>query len=116
IPLLGAAQRLPALHRLDATAALRYDNYSDAGGDYSPRYGAQWRPVSWLLLRATRNYSFRAPSIDKLYQPVFTNSPGNTNTSGFIDRQRNVLVTGPVDTVNGGNPNLKPEHSISKNF
>lgn len=113
IPLLGREQNIPLMHRFDARAAIRYDEYSDAGGDNSPSYGLQWRPVSWLLFRGTRNHAFRAPSVQALYRPV-TNST-NTNPSGFIDPVNNVLVTGTVTTLIGGNPNLKPEKSTSDN-
>ena len=111
IPVVAPTHRLPLLHRLDLTAAIRYDHYSDAGGDYSPRYGAQLRPVKWLLFRATRNYSFRAPGIQALYRPVTAST--NSNTAGFIDRQRNELVVGTITTRIGGNLDLKPERAIS---
>jgi iron complex outermembrane recepter protein len=113
IPIVSTPEHVPVVNRLDLTAAVRYDNYSDAGGDYSPRYGAQYRPFKWLLFRGTRNYSFRAPSIQALYRPVTDST--NTNTSGFFDRQRNELVTGTIATKIGGNINLKPEHAISDN-
>jgi len=112
-PVIAPANGLPGFYRADLTAAIRYDRYSDAGGDYSPRYGAQVRPLKWLLFRATRNYSFRAPSIQALYRPVTDST--NSNTSGFIDRQRNELVTGTIATKGGGNIGLKPEHAVSDN-
>ncbi|MSU68585.1 MAG: hypothetical protein CK548_07180 [Opitutia bacterium] len=114
IPIVSPAQKLPVLNTVSLTAAVRHDEYSDAGGDYSPRYGAQVRPFKWLLFRATRNYSFRAPSIQALYRPVTDSS--NSNPSGFIDRVRNELVTGTIQTKIGGNKDLKPEHSISDNL
>jgi iron complex outermembrane recepter protein len=114
IPLLGREQGVPLVNRFDATAAIRYDEYSDVGGDNSPRYGLQWRPVSWLLFRGTRNHAFRAPSVQALYRPV-TNST-NSNPSGFVDPVRNELVTGTVTTRIGGNINLKPERSTSDNL
>lgn len=114
IPLLGREQGIPLFHRFDATAAVRYDRYSDAGADTSPRYGLQWRPISWLLFRGTRNHAFRAPGIQSLYRPP-TNST-NTNTAGFIDPVTGQLVTGTVTTVIGGNINLKPERSVSDNI
>ncbi len=113
IPIVAPTQQFSVLNRLDLTAAIRYDNYSDAGGDYSPRYGALVHPFKWLTFRATRNYSFRAPSIQALYRPVTDST--NANTSGFIDRQRNELVTGVIATKIGGNLDLKPEHSVSNN-
>ena len=114
VPIIGPVQQLPVLNRLDLTGAIRYDKYSDVGGDYSPGYGAQLRPLPWLLLRATRNYAFRAPTVNTLYRAV--TSSINTNPAGFFDRQRNELVTGTVITTIGGNLGLVPEHSISDNL
>jgi hypothetical protein len=64
-----------------------------------------------LLFRATRNHSFRAPGIQALYRPVTSST--NSNPAGFIDRQRNELVTGTIATRIGGNLDLKPERAIS---
>jgi len=114
IPLLGREQGIPLMHRFDATAAIRYDEYSDAGGDTSPRYGLQWRPVSWLLFRATRNHAFRAPSVQALYRPVTSST--NANSAGFLDPVRNELVTGTITTRIGGSPFLQPERSTSDNI
>lgn len=114
IPVIAPKHQLPFLNRVDLTGALRYDNYSDVGGDYSPRYGAQVRPFKWLLFRATRNYAFRAPGIQALYRPVTDST--NQNTAGFIDPRRNEPVTGVIATRIGGNLGLKPETSISDNF
>jgi outer membrane receptor protein involved in Fe transport len=113
IPIVAPAQQVPLVSRLDLNAAIRYDDYSDAGEDTNPRFGAQYRPFRWLLFRGTRNYSFRAPTVNQLYRPVTESS--NTNPSGFTDRQRNELVTGTVITKIGGNMNLKAEHAISDN-
>jgi outer membrane receptor protein involved in Fe transport len=114
IPIVAVPQNIPGFHRLDLTAALRYDDYSDVGSDINPRYGAQYRPLKWLLFRATRNHSFRAPSVQSLYRPVTEST--NTNPGGFIDRQRNELVTGTMITKLGGNMNLKPEKAMSDNI
>jgi len=114
IPLLGREQSVPLMHRFDARAAIRYDEYSDAGADTSPSYGLQWRPVSWLLFRGTRNHAFRAPSVQSLYRPVTSST--NANTTGFIDPVNNVLVTGTITTRIGGNILLQPERSTSDNI
>jgi iron complex outermembrane receptor protein len=113
VPVIGAAQRVPLVQRFDLTGAIRRDDYSDVGGDNSPRYGAQLRPFKWLLFRATRNHSFRAPGIQALYRPVTQST--NANTTGFIDRVRNELVTGIVQTRIGGNLDLRPETAVSDN-
>jgi len=114
IPLLSREQNIPLMHRFDARAAIRYDSYSDAGADTSPSYGLQWRPVSWLLFRGTRNHAFRAPSVQSLYRPVTSST--NANTTGFIDPVNNVLVTGTITTRIGGNILLQPERSTSDNI
>lgn len=115
VPLLGTDQNFPLFRRLDATAAIRYDRYSDAGGDFSPRYGLTWRPFSWMLLRGTRNHAFRAPSVQSLYRPVTHSLLTNIGT-GFTDPVTNEQVVGSLDTLRGGNPDLQPERSISDNF
>jgi iron complex outermembrane recepter protein len=44
---------LPVTKTLELNAALRYDDYSDAGKSWTPKIGAKWRPMSDLALRAT---------------------------------------------------------------
>ena len=97
IPIVGPKQQWKFLNRLDLTTAVRYDRYSDVGKDYNPRYGVQLRPVSWLLLRATRNSAFRAPTINDLYRPA-TNS--TTTITGFPTNFFTDPVTGQL--INSG--------------
>jgi iron complex outermembrane recepter protein len=119
-PMISAAQNIPLVYRLDLTAALRYDRYSDAGSEYSPRYGLTYRPVSWLMLRGTRNYAFRAPTLNSLYRPT---TIGNLRFSFLppedqpIDHARNdEVVNFNITSLIGGNLALQPETSVSKNI
>ena len=118
-PMISAAQNIPLVNRLDLTAAVRYDRYSDAGSEYSPRYGLTYRPVSWLMLRGTRNYAFRAPTLNSLYRPT---TIGNLRFSFVdpvdqpIDHARNdEVVNFNITSLKGGNLALKPETSVSNN-
>lgn len=115
VPLVAPARSLPLVHRLDATAAVRYDRYSDVGGDYSPRFGIQWRPASWLLLRGTRNDSFRAPDLQSLYRPITTYNYRVRPTDRLFDAARNEFFSGFIQRSLGGNLDLKPERATSTN-
>ncbi len=119
VPLVSESQKLPLIHSLDASAAIRYDTYSDIGGDYSPGYGLIWRPVKWTILRASRNHAFRAPGLQALYRPVTTSTLTITNLSTApIDSRRGntPLPLGVYTSRIGGNLGLKPEQSISDNL
>ena len=54
---------LPFTDTLDLRLAVRYDHYSDFGGDLNPALGLRWQPHDSVLLRGGWNTSFRAPSL-----------------------------------------------------
>ena len=54
----------------------RYDNYSDAGGTFNPKFGLSWRPFRALGLRGNWGTSFRAP-------PFFWSNPDLIGDSGI---------------------------------
>jgi iron complex outermembrane receptor protein len=119
VPLVSEKQHLPWLHSLELSAAARYDSYDDTGSDVSPGYGLIWRPVKWVILRASRNHAFRVPSLNDLYRPL---TAGRLTffdrSSSPVDPQRGntPLPPGVYATTLGGNLSLKPEQSISDNF
>lgn len=63
VPLFGPDNALPLLQRLDLSAAVRYDKYSDVGGTTNPKVGVSWRPAQDLLVRGSWGTSFRAPTL-----------------------------------------------------
>ncbi len=79
------------------TPAVRYDHYESFGGNFSPKLGIVWKFLEDHRLKGNFGLGFRAPSIDELYRD---NGPGDSDTYG------------PYYTYKG-NPNLKPEESIS---
>lgn len=93
---------------LTLSAAGRYDDYSDFGGTFNPKLGANFRPTDWLSLRANWGTSFTAPTpLDQL------GSARNTITAFPF-----VPFTRPGDTVlpgsftlalQGSQPNLQPQ-------
>lgn len=57
------AEVLAPVHKtLELSAALRGDNYSDAGDSYTPKVGFKWQPRKSFALRGTYARGFRAPS------------------------------------------------------
>jgi iron complex outermembrane receptor protein len=57
------AELLAPVHKtLEASAALRYDHFSDVGNSYTPKAGLKWTPNKAFALRGTFARGFRAPS------------------------------------------------------
>ena len=78
------AQDTVTLGAFTVTAGLRYDNYSAYGDSWSPRGTISWLSADKLWkVRGSGGTGFRAPSIGELYYPF------------------------------SGNPDLKPERSVS---
>lgn len=63
IPVFGAANRIPGFDRLDLSAAVRWDKYSDFGTTANPKFGLNWQPTSGVKLRGSWGTSFRAPTL-----------------------------------------------------
>jgi len=107
---------IPIVRTLEATAAVRYDDYQGVGNKTTPKVSARWQPAKQFLLRGSYGTGFRAPSLTELYTPQTTgvSAPGlndplrcaTTNNSNDCQTQFTLL--------NGGNPNLKPEESTNK--
>jgi len=61
-PLIGPTNDFPLIKKLDLSAAVRDDDYSDFGSKINPRFGIYWSPVNQVGLRAAYSTSFRAPN------------------------------------------------------
>ncbi len=75
--------------------AIRYDNYEAWGGQWSPKMGLVWKFLEEHRFKANFGLGFRAPGVDELYRNSVGSSK-NSNSVGYF-----------------GNPDLKPEESIS---
>ncbi|MCZ4338801.1 TonB-dependent receptor [Shewanella colwelliana] len=58
---------LPVLDVLTVNAAVRYDDYSDFGGNVSPQISVEYRPLNELLVRGSVSSVFRAPDMHRVY-------------------------------------------------
>jgi iron complex outermembrane receptor protein len=136
---LYAEFSFPLLESLDASAALRWSDYSTFGSETTGKAGLRWQPVEAIALRGTYSKGFRAPNLGELFGltqfaatlvdpcgptgTVVVNDADGPNTtpletacraqgvpSGF--QQANTQIT----TFTGGNPDLQPEKSDSFTF
>ena len=100
---------LPVTRQLELQAAGRYDHYSDFGSAAVPKWGFKFKPMNSLIIRGTWGRGFRAPSLPEI-------SPSSatffTQVNDPVTGQTGVQISGN----NSGNPNLKPEKSISQTF
>lgn len=112
VPVVGSANGVPLARRIDLTAAVRHDDYSDVGKTTNPKLGLTWEPVAGFSMRGSYGKSFRAP--------------GLTQIQGFTNGGRGGLfVQNYSDPTNGGalrvgvalsaaNRNLEPETATTK--
>jgi iron complex outermembrane receptor protein len=104
----------PLTRTLEVQLALRHDDYSEVGSTTNPKIGIRWQPAPAVLLRASANTGFRAPSLGDLNRPTTFGSAASFLTDPEC-------VSTGLDTIDGctdqwpverrSNPDLKPETS-----
>ncbi|QNA88177.1 TonB-dependent receptor [Massilia sp. Dwa41.01b] len=121
----GAALEMvfPITKTLEASAAGRFDKYSDYGNDFSPKISLRWQPMKNLTLRTSYGEGFRAPSLPQLNQketfsaesvfdPATCLAFGGGTGGGLPDEDDcNIGKTVQVDTYTGANSALQSEQS-----
>jgi iron complex outermembrane receptor protein len=112
----------PVTKQLELSAALRLDDYSDAGRSWAPKIGLKWRPASNLALRGTYSRGFRAPSapensaasVAAFGGATVTDSARCAGLAGLDQATINANCKNISPTfVQRGNAELKPEKSAS---
>jgi outer membrane receptor protein involved in Fe transport len=89
---------------LELNVAGRYEHYSDFGGTFNPTFRIQWIPVQPLKLRASWGRSFRAPTLDNLYD-----TSANAAGSVVLPDPQSPSGRSLVLVEQGSNPDLKQE-------
>jgi iron complex outermembrane receptor protein len=72
-PLITTSSDIPFVKRLDLSAAVRDDDYSDFGNKLDPKFGIYWAPVDELGFRASYSSSFRAPNASEFFDAASSN-------------------------------------------
>ena len=95
---------------LEINGAVRQARYTNTSAGTKSRFdattwklGATYRPVDWLMLRATQSRDIRAPNTSEL----FTTPVGGQ--AALVDTKTSTQVF--AQTFTGGNINLKPERA-----
>ncbi len=104
-PIVGEANALPFMQRLDLSVAGRYEDYSDFGDTFNPKASLVWGVTDDLNLRGSWGTSFRAPSLvdsSTALSFIFINTGPDPRNGG-------AQITGL--SVNGSNTALKPENA-----
>ena len=103
----------PVSKELELQLAARYDRYSAIGGTTNPKVGLRWQPSKQVLVRASANTGFRAPSLDDLHRPTTYGT-----TASLLTDPECVAQGGSIDGCTDqwpverrSNAALKPERS-----
>jgi iron complex outermembrane receptor protein len=114
----------PVLKGLELQVAARVDHYSDFGTAFSPKAAIRFEPAHGVLLRASFDRGFRAPSLNELYSLqvhstlefaiLGPNHPSDPVRCPVTHLPSDCAPT--VDVVVGGNPSLQPQRSRQTNL
>lgn len=117
IPLTSARMHLAGLHAFDLTAAARFEHYSDAGSDTTPKFGFRWEPFDrQFIVQATYSKSFVAPPLYQAYGPYdLRTAPGAIVASVLGPNYANFASTS-FNAEDGANPGLKPATSVARSI
>ncbi len=128
---------LPFAKSLTLDLSTRYDYYSDFGRALTYKFGVDYAVTEDFRFRGSNSTGFRAPQAEELFGGSFLNNPAGTDpcdTSGgntpsaqcVIDLTKAGLTPAQiatfsdkinqVQTIQGGNPALKPERSQEWTF
>jgi len=117
VPLVATDSNFPLVYSLEANASVRYEEYSDFGEATKPKFGLNYKPTSWSMLRASLNQGFSAPQLDALYQPASFSVASPPGTRDDVRNNHFQLAKQPLDTqvltktYNLANEDLQPEES-----
>ena len=104
---LYAELDVPITSQLEAQVAVRYEDYSDFGDTTKPKVALKYKPLDWLLLRASFSQSFRAPPLATLHSAGTVTFTG----SGVLDPKRPGDALDSMKQITPGNPDLQPEET-----
>lgn len=129
---LPLVEGLPFAHLLSANGSYRRSDYSIDRKTDSYGFGIEWAPIKEIKARASYQQAARAPNVQELFAQqalgLYNNSAdpcaGATPTATLAQCQRTGVTAaqygrildspaGQYNSLNGGNPNLKPETSKS---
>ncbi len=114
VPLVGKSNRKPLVRSLELTLAGRMERFSDFGQTAKPKFGLNYRPNDWLMVRSTLAASFRAPNLVQTNTTPLQRS-GNTYNDPYRSEVTELSRDSSASPVlfRQGSADLKPESSRS---
>lgn len=94
--------------QLELTLSGRYERYTDFGTTVNPQARLRWVPFRTLKLRGSWARSFRAPTLDDLYD-----TSENISGTAVLPDPKSPTGQSVVVGMQGTNPGLKPERATT---
>ncbi|MDK2769704.1 MAG: TonB-dependent receptor [Sphingomonas sp.] len=109
IPVFAEAMSVPLFRRLDLSAAVRTEHYSDFGSTTNPKVSMAWEPLGGVTLRGSFGKSFRAPGVTELRQ-----DPDTFGQFAYpvVDPQSPTGMSN-IMVIRGNDPDLGPERATT---
>lgn len=109
LPIFGESARVPGFYKLDLSAAVRAERYSDFGSTQNPKLSVAWESVPGFTLRGSFGKSFRAPLFTELRQ-----DPASIGYFAFaVADPKSPSGTSNILVIRGNDPNLRPERATT---
>ena len=105
IPIVGDANQLPLIRRLEIEGSWRHDQYSDVGGISVPKIAFNWMVSEdiGLTLRGSWGTSFRAPGYGEL-SPLLNNAIAAQNQTALNPNSNIPVNCGSASGFRRGSP------------
>jgi len=122
IPIVGSDIAFFGMRELTVSASARYDKYNDFGDTFNPKLGLNWKPISWISIRANWGKSFTAPSpTDQLGTTIgqavavsnaaLTPPPQGVSGAAGFGQPSFASNEAALILLNGSAPGLQPQRS-----
>lgn len=83
VPIIGEGNG-GIFHALSLSASGRYDDYSDFGHTFNPKFGITFEPLDWVKLRGNYGESFQAPSLNDIAGTTVSSASYVVNSAGGL--------------------------------
>jgi outer membrane receptor protein involved in Fe transport len=114
LPLVAPKNNIMGVNSLETTGSIRFERYNDFGNTTRPKVGINYKPFDFLMLRASFNEGFSAPSLPLVnygLQYSVDSQPGSPDPyRGAAGLPGTYVAQGQTSAATG----LKPSTSIGK--
>ena len=109
---------LPFTEEFSMAMAGRYDSYSSkgVGGNFSPHINFSYKPIDWMIIRATYGEGFRVAGFDELFGLRSESYPTGTDYWGCANGVPQACTPQQYKSIYSGNRELEPENSEHYTF